>query len=122
MDWYTGESAIFANVKNLKAGDEIDISRADGKLRTYHVVSAELYDFETTDATPIIAPTDVPTVTLITCEGTFNPATHEYDKRLVVRATAGRSRLTQRPTRMPVDAREDQGVVGVRASALGFRW
>jgi LPXTG-site transpeptidase (sortase) family protein len=88
VDWYTGESAIFASVHNLKTGDEIDVSRADGKLRTYHVVSADLYDFETTDATPIIAPTDVPTLTLITCEGTFNPATHEYDKRLVVRATA----------------------------------
>jgi LPXTG-site transpeptidase (sortase) family protein len=88
VDWYTGEPAIFASVHNMKPGDEIDVSRADGKLRTYKVVSADLYDFETTDATPIIAPTDVPTVTLITCEGTFNPVTHEYDKRLVVKATA----------------------------------
>jgi hypothetical protein len=27
-------------------------------------------------------------VTLITCEGTFNPTTHEYNNRLVVVATA----------------------------------
>ena len=88
VDWYTGEPAIFQGIHNLKSGDEIDVSRADGKLRAYHVVSAQLYDFQTTDATPIIAATDVPTVTLITCEGTFNPVTHEYDKRLVVVATA----------------------------------
>lgn len=88
VDWYTGEAAIFQSVRNLKQGDEIDVSRGDGKLRAYHVVSADLYDFQTTDATPIIAGTDVPTVTLITCEGTFNPVTHEYDKRLVVKATA----------------------------------
>lgn len=88
VDWYTGETAIFQSVRTLKQGDEVDVSRADGKLRTYHVVSADLYDFETTDATSIIAPSDTPTVTLITCEGTFNPVTHEYDKRLVVKATA----------------------------------
>jgi LPXTG-site transpeptidase (sortase) family protein len=88
VDWYTGEPAIFQNVHSLKQGDEIDVSRDDGRLRVYHVVSTTLYDFQTTDATPIIAPTDVPTVTLITCEGTFNPVTHEYNNRLVVVATA----------------------------------
>jgi sortase (surface protein transpeptidase) len=88
VDWYTGETAIFQGVHNLQPGDEIDVSRDDGRLRTYKVVSAKLYDFLTTDATSIIAPTSDPTVTLITCEGTFNPVTHEYDKRLVVVAQA----------------------------------
>jgi LPXTG-site transpeptidase (sortase) family protein len=88
VDWYTGQPAIFRDVHNLKQGDEIDVSLDDGHLRVYHVVSTALYDFQTTDATPIIAPTDVPTVTLITCEGTFNPTTHEYNNRLVVVATA----------------------------------
>ncbi len=88
VDWYTGQPAIFRAVHDLKQGAEIDISLDNGHMRVYHVVSTTLYDFQTTDATPIVAPSDVPTVTLITCEGTFNPVTHEYNNRLVVVATA----------------------------------
>jgi sortase (surface protein transpeptidase) len=34
----------------------------------------------------IVGPTADQVVTLITCNGTFNSATHQYDKRLVIRA------------------------------------
>ena len=34
----------------------------------------------------IIGPTEKPSITVITCDGTFNTRTHEYDKRLIVRA------------------------------------
>lgn len=84
VDWYTGAHAIFAGLGALKAGDVVEVSRADGKLVTYHVVSSTWYDFVSTDASQIIAPSSRPTVTLITCGGTFNQATHEYDKRLIV--------------------------------------
>jgi sortase (surface protein transpeptidase) len=36
--------------------------------------------------TDIVGPVGREVVTLITCEGTFNTRTREYDKRLVVRA------------------------------------
>lgn len=88
VDWYTGAPAIFGGLPSLTPGAVVQVSRADGKLVVYHVVSSTWYDFLQTDATPIIAPTSVPTITLITCGGTFNQATHEYDKRLVVRAVA----------------------------------
>lgn len=88
VDWYTGAPALFAHLSTLGPGSEIDVSRADGSLATYQVVSAIWYDLYQTPAAPIIAATSVPTVTLITCGGTFDNARHEYDKRLVVRAVA----------------------------------
>jgi LPXTG-site transpeptidase (sortase) family protein len=87
VDWYTGAPAIFRGIASLKEGDEIDVSREDGRLRTYHVVSLEKPD-QYADATAIIEAKDVPTVTLITCTGDWNPVTHEYSNRLVVIATA----------------------------------
>lgn len=88
VDWYTGAPAIFAGLGSLGPGSVVKVSRSDGMLVTYHVVSSTWYDFLHTDASFIIAPTSTPTVTLITCGGVFNQATHEYDKRLVVRAVA----------------------------------
>ncbi|MGI8554463.1 MAG: class F sortase [Dehalococcoidia bacterium] len=88
VDWYTGAPAIFGGLGALGPGSIVQVSRWDGVLVTYHVISSAWYDFLHTDASAIIAPTAVPTVTLITCGGTFNSATHEYDKRLVVRAVA----------------------------------
>lgn len=88
VDWYTGAPALFAHLTALGPGSELEVSREDGMLMKYHVVSAVWYDFLHTDATTIIAPTTVPTVTLITCGGVFDTVTHEYDRRLVVKAVA----------------------------------
>jgi hypothetical protein len=88
VDWHTGEPALFGNLANLSVGAEVDISRTDGTQRRYHVVSSTWYNFPQTNAVAIIAPTETPTVTLITCGGSFDAATHEYDRRLVVRAVA----------------------------------
>jgi hypothetical protein len=89
VDWYTGARTIFQGLRNpgLKEGDEIDISRDDGRMRTYHVTAVQKPD-QNADATDIISSTDVPTVTLITCTGDWNPVTHEYSNRLVVVAQA----------------------------------
>ncbi|HTE84792.1 MAG TPA: class F sortase [Dehalococcoidia bacterium] len=87
VDWYTGAAAIFRGVSSLKEGDEIDVSREDGRLRTYHVTAVSKPN-QNADATDIIADTDMPTVTLITCVGDWNPVTHEYSNRLVVVAQA----------------------------------
>jgi len=88
VDWYTGAPAIFGGLASLAVGAEVQVSRADGKLVVYHVVSSTWYDYLTTNASSIIAPTSEPTITLITCGGVFDQATHEYDKRLIVRAIA----------------------------------
>jgi len=88
VDWHTGAAALFEHLDALSPGAEVDVSRDDGVLVTYRVISATWYDYRETNAAPIIAPTPIPTVTLITCGGTFDQATREYDKRLVVRAVS----------------------------------
>ena len=59
---------------------------ADGTTYTYAVTSKNQYDAATAPVDQIVGPTPTQTVTLITCGGTFNSATHQYDKRTVVRA------------------------------------
>jgi hypothetical protein len=86
VDWHTGAPALFEHLDALAPGAEVDVSRDDGVLVTYRVVSATWYDYRQTNAAPLIAPTSVPTITLITCGGSFDQSTREYDKRLVVRA------------------------------------
>ena len=91
VDWHTGAPALFAHLAQLRGGDEIDVSRADGKMIQYHVVSSTWYPLYGTPAAPIIATTTTPTVTLISCGGTFDQTTREYDQRLVVRAVGAGS-------------------------------
>jgi Sortase domain len=88
VDWHTGAPALFAHLALLTVGDEVEISRLDGSLAHYRVVSSTWYPLEGTPAAPIIAYTPTPTVTLITCGGDFDQASHEYDKRLVARAVS----------------------------------
>jgi sortase (surface protein transpeptidase) len=59
---------------------------ADGTVYKYAVVSKNQYDSGLAPVDTIVGPTPNESVTLITCSGTFNSATHQYDKRLVVRA------------------------------------
>jgi sortase (surface protein transpeptidase) len=88
VDWHTGAPALFEHLDALTPGAEVDVSRDDGVLVSYRVISSTWYDYRQTNAAPLIAPTSVPTLTLITCGGSFDQSTREYDKRLVVRATA----------------------------------
>jgi sortase (surface protein transpeptidase) len=91
VDWHTGAPALFAHLDSLHTGDEVDVSRGDRTLVRYYVTSSQWYPLYGTPAAPIIAPTTQPTVTLITCGGTFDSSTHEYDQRLIVRAVASSS-------------------------------
>lgn len=85
VDWYTGETGVFWNLKNLVKGDDIEIDMADGKKVHYTVTDTELYDDDAAPVDQIIGPTPVESVTIITCEGVFDRAAAEYNKRRVVR-------------------------------------
>ena len=85
VDWYTGETGVFWNLKNLVKGDAIEIDMADGKKVRYTVTDTELYDDTNAPVDQIIGPTPVESVTIITCEGVFDRAAAEYNKRRVVR-------------------------------------
>jgi LPXTG-site transpeptidase (sortase) family protein len=77
-----GPNATFERLHELKLGAEFTISTESGPLR-YRVRSI----FETTpDDVSVLAPTDTPTATLITCGGFFDKANQSYAKRVIVTA------------------------------------
>jgi sortase (surface protein transpeptidase) len=94
--WNTGPNgtagpAVFWDVRDLPAGDVIRVVGEDGKNYEYAVQWTQAYSSE--ELTPdtiqkdIVGDTGEETLTLITCGGDFDPATGEYNKRWVVRAT-----------------------------------
>jgi sortase (surface protein transpeptidase) len=52
----------------------------------YAVTVKQQYDAATAPVSEIVGATPKESVTLITCSGEFSSITHQYDKRLVVRA------------------------------------
>jgi LPXTG-site transpeptidase (sortase) family protein len=86
VDYINVGKAVFWNLKDLNPGDEIQVRLEDGTIYTYKVNFKQQYDAETAPVEQIVGPTPNETITLITCSGTFSSASHQYDKRLVVRA------------------------------------
>ncbi len=86
VDYVRVGKAVFWNLKDLKPDDEITVEMTDGTVYTYAVRSLNQYDAATAPVEEIVGATPEQTVTLITCSGTFNNVTRQYDKRLVVRA------------------------------------
>lgn len=86
VDWFTGEQAVFWFLKDLKQGDEIVVKMSDGMELKYHVTATDTYSSASAPVGEIIGPTTKDVVTLITCEGSFNRNSQDYDKRRVVRA------------------------------------
>ena len=86
VDYVNVGPAVFWNLKDLEPGDIIDIRLNDGTVYRYAVNFKQQYDSATAPVNEIVGATPKESVTLITCSGTFNSATHQYDKRLVVRA------------------------------------
>lgn len=86
VDYIHVGRAVFWYIKDLEPGDLIRVRLASGTTYSYAVTSKNQYDADTAPVDQIVGHTDKETVTLITCGGTFNSATHQYDKRTVVRA------------------------------------
>jgi LPXTG-site transpeptidase (sortase) family protein len=86
VDYIRVGPAVFWNLKDLEPGDLVRVQLADGTEYTYAVNFKQQFDAATAPVNDIVGPTPKETVTLITCGGTFNSASHQYDKRLVVRA------------------------------------
>ena len=83
LDYAGVGPAVFWRLGQLQSGGEITVTDQDGRSFRYRVASVRTYS-ATTDASPIVASTGKPTITLITCDGTFNHDTGEYDERIVV--------------------------------------
>ncbi len=86
VDYYTIGPAVFWNLGKLVQDDIVEVRLEDGTIYRYRVIGKAAFDSTDAPVDEIIGPTSVESVTLITCTGTFNVATRQYSKRLVVRA------------------------------------
>ena len=78
--------AVFARLRELTRGDIVEVRLRDGSAYQYVVTQSVAYEAEGAPVEEIVGPTSRETVTLITCDGTFNGASLGYSHRLVVRA------------------------------------
>ncbi|MGD6781724.1 class F sortase [Sutcliffiella horikoshii] len=76
--------AVFFELKNLEAGDEIIVSNADGESLTYVVDRIETYPEDESPVEAIFDYSFQSNLNLITCTGTFNRESRNYSDRLVV--------------------------------------
>ncbi len=86
VDYVKVGPAVFWNMRDLQPGDNVEIRYADGTSIAYAVSAVNTFDAATAPIDQIVGSTPNDVLTFITCAGTFNPVTHQYDKRLVVRA------------------------------------
>ena len=78
--------AVFWSLDKLRKGDVIELDYK-GKTYRYQVTSASELNAQNSDWGKIWSSNvKSDTITLFTCGGTFNPETHEYSTRLIVRA------------------------------------
>ena len=77
---------VFYNLKQLKPGAKVVITRGDNKVFTYQVVSSKVYPYDHVDMNQVLSPVDSgkPGLNLMTCTGAVIRGTSEFNKRLVV--------------------------------------
>lgn len=77
---------VFNRIKDLKAGDVIEIERGDGQKFSYAVVKSVTSAVSDTDmaAALISATPGKAGLNLITCTGKYNATTGQYDQRVTV--------------------------------------
>jgi sortase (surface protein transpeptidase) len=81
--------AIFWRLRELRPGDEIFVSSDDGIERRFVVQATENYRFDNAPLERIFGTTSDAGLNLITCGGTFDRRSSNYDQRLVVYTTLG---------------------------------
>ncbi|MEX2158089.1 MAG: class F sortase [Dehalococcoidia bacterium] len=89
VDYINYGPAVFYNIGNLSPGDTIEVALEDGTVYTYSVFEQYQVTADPTEEElrKIVSATPNEVVTLITCGGTFNSSTAEYDHRTIVRAS-----------------------------------
>jgi LPXTG-site transpeptidase (sortase) family protein len=101
VDYIHVGEAVFWNLKDVNEGDLIRVQLLDGTEYRYNVTFKQQFEAASAPVDQIVGPTPKETVTLITCGGTFNSSTHQYDKRLVVRAERVPEKTPVAPSGLP---------------------
>lgn len=90
LDYWDVGPAVFYDLGKLEEGNKVQVTGKSGAVFVYRVDWVKDYkiaDLDTAAIQDIIGPTPNESVTLITCGGTFDYNTGEYETRVVVRGT-----------------------------------
>jgi sortase (surface protein transpeptidase) len=86
VDSATGP-AVFYRLRDLKAGDTVEVLRGDRWI-PFRVVASERYPKNQFPTDQVYRPTPVPELRLITCGGSFDHSRRSYEDNIVVYAVA----------------------------------
>jgi len=79
--------AVFYRLRELRAGDEIGVTRADGSSVRFIVDRTAQYDKLRFPTDEVYYPTLAPGLRLVTCGGQFDFTTGHYRSNIIVFAT-----------------------------------
>src|ERR1700733_985269 len=85
----TSGPGVFYRLNTLAKGDKGYVKRADGTLAEFSVTSVQSYLKDHFPTEDVYGPVPDAELRLITCGGTFDPATHHYLSDIVVYAAGG---------------------------------
>jgi sortase (surface protein transpeptidase) len=80
-----GGPGVFADLRSLKPGDQIEVKRADGSTAVFAVTRGEQYPKAEFPTQEVYGNTEGAEIRLITCDG-YDPATGEFDDNYVIYA------------------------------------
>jgi LPXTG-site transpeptidase (sortase) family protein len=83
LDYAGVGPAVFWNLGSLKPGDEVTVRLGNGHVVGYRITGVRSVHADA-DASDIVASGDIAKITIITCAGSFDPSSQEYDQRIVV--------------------------------------
>jgi hypothetical protein len=86
VNYWGVPQGIFFYLDQLREGDRVEVTGDDGKIYVFEVEWVRQESNLAPPAAEVIGPTDVPSLTLITCGGEWNAQISEYDERTVARA------------------------------------
>lgn len=86
VDW-NGQAGAFSRIGQLGAGDEVDVTRADGRTVRFAIDQVDRYPKDRFPTEAVYGNIDHAGLRLITCGGVFDSSAHSYQDNTVVYAT-----------------------------------
>nr|WP_134732560.1 class F sortase [Amycolatopsis nivea] len=80
------QKGIFYRLKEMKPGDDVDISRRDGTTAHFEVTKVDQVPKDVFPTDAVYGDTSDPELRLITCGGAFDRAEHSYVDNIIVYA------------------------------------
>lgn len=87
VDYHTIGPVVFWDLNKIAVGAEVLVVTSSGQTLRFTVRGGEYYRPQNAPLEEIFGATSSVNLNLITCGGTFNPVTREYDQRYVVFTT-----------------------------------